>query len=137
MDTSQRRYRLLWRTASHIASGVLVLAIVSVHFTGMTAFRVEPLLVDGSFSNPAALHTQALAVEEQLANLIALGCGTAQGFLLGKPVDASAATRLVEEEGAADALAASDQIKQVWFVQPGRQYDGQCNFGAVLRLPHS
>ncbi len=47
---------------SYIATGILVLAIVSLHFTGMTAFRVEPLLVDGSFSNPEALHALALAV---------------------------------------------------------------------------
>ncbi len=34
--------------------------------------------------------------EEQLANLIALGCGTAQGYLLGKPLGAHSATELVE-----------------------------------------
>lgn len=47
---------------SYIATGILVLAIVSLHFTGMTAFRVEPLLVDGNFSNPEALRALALAV---------------------------------------------------------------------------
>ena len=34
--------------------------------------------------------------EDQLENLIALGCGTAQGFLLGKPLDVASATALVE-----------------------------------------
>lgn len=45
-----------------VAAPVLALAIVSLHFTGMAAFRVEPLLIDGSFSNPAALRALALAV---------------------------------------------------------------------------
>ena len=47
---------------SYIATGILVLAIASLHFTGMTAFSVEPMLADGSFSNPEALHALALAV---------------------------------------------------------------------------
>jgi len=34
--------------------------------------------------------------EEQLANLIALGCGTAQRYFLGRPLDAGRATELVE-----------------------------------------
>ncbi|MGE0231613.1 MAG: putative bifunctional diguanylate cyclase/phosphodiesterase [Flavobacteriaceae bacterium] len=44
--------------------------------------------------------------EEQLANLIALGCGTAQGYLLGRPMNADSATRLlgmhVPDEGRAE-----------------------------------
>ena len=36
--------------------------------------------------------------EEQLEKLIALGCGAAQGFLLGKPLDAQSATALLEAE---------------------------------------
>ncbi|MEW9612907.1 EAL domain-containing protein [Shinella sp. S4-D37] len=43
-------------------AGVLALAIVTLHFTGMTALRVEPLMVDGSFSNPEALQTLAIAI---------------------------------------------------------------------------
>ncbi|MBE0694527.1 MAG: EAL domain-containing protein, partial [Aquamicrobium sp.] len=35
---------------------------VGLHFTGMTAFRVEPMLVDGSFSDPAALQALAFAI---------------------------------------------------------------------------
>ena len=46
----------------YIATVVLVIAIVSLHFTGMTAFRVSPMLVDGAFSNPAALQALALAI---------------------------------------------------------------------------
>ncbi|MBW3097435.1 bifunctional diguanylate cyclase/phosphodiesterase [Pseudohoeflea coraliihabitans] len=44
------------------AAGLLVLAIVGLHFTGMTAFKVDPLHVDAAFSNPAALRAMALAV---------------------------------------------------------------------------
>ena len=37
---------------------------------------------------------------------ISLGCGTAQGFLLGEPFDADQATRLVVGEMKAAALSA-------------------------------
>ncbi|WP_454862611.1 putative bifunctional diguanylate cyclase/phosphodiesterase [Paraburkholderia fungorum] len=50
------------RWAGNAMTGLLALAILTLHFTGITAFRVEPALVDGSFSNPAALHTLALAI---------------------------------------------------------------------------
>jgi diguanylate cyclase (GGDEF)-like protein len=43
-------------------AAVLSLAIVALHFTGMAAFQVEPLLIDGSFSNPEALQALALAI---------------------------------------------------------------------------
>ena len=54
--------RMTGSRADFIAVPVLALAIVSLHFTGMAAFRVEPLLIDGSFSNPDALRALALAV---------------------------------------------------------------------------
>lgn len=50
------------RHAVNMMTGLLTLAIVALHFTGMTAFRVEPLLVDRSFSDPQALHALAIAV---------------------------------------------------------------------------
>ena len=50
------------RRAEFLAAPVLALAIVSLHFTGMAAFRVEPLLIEGAFSNPDALRALALAV---------------------------------------------------------------------------
>lgn len=50
------------RHAATLMAGVFAVAIVVLHFTGMTAFRVEPLLVDGSFSNPQALQTLAIAI---------------------------------------------------------------------------
>ncbi len=49
-------------SGARLAAAVLVTAIVSLHFTGMTAFRVAPMMVDGSFSNPEALRALALAV---------------------------------------------------------------------------
>ena len=40
----------------------LMTAIVSLHFTGMTAMTVEPLDISGHFVNPAALRIVALAI---------------------------------------------------------------------------
>ena len=34
---------------------ILTLGIVSLHFTGMAAFGVYPLLIDGTFANAAAM----------------------------------------------------------------------------------
>jgi len=50
------------QSGEYTAVSALVLAIVGLHFTGMTAFRVEPMMVDGNFSNPEALRALALAV---------------------------------------------------------------------------
>ena len=41
---------------------ILTLGIVSLHFTGMAAFGVYPLLIDGTFANAAAFKNLALAV---------------------------------------------------------------------------
>ena len=59
--------------AATFMTGVLAVAIVTLHFTGMTAFRVEPLLVDGSFSNPEAL--QALAIAFAAMSFVIIGAG--------------------------------------------------------------
>ncbi len=48
--------------AERFAVPVFAFAIVSLHFTGMAAFRVEPLMIDGSYSNPDALRALAIAV---------------------------------------------------------------------------
>ncbi|TBY51500.1 putative bifunctional diguanylate cyclase/phosphodiesterase [Rhizobium leguminosarum] len=45
-----------------ISVGLLTLAIVSLHFTGMTAFKLTPIFIDDSYSNPAALQAMALAI---------------------------------------------------------------------------
>lgn len=62
-----------------VSTGVLVLAIVSLHFTGMTAFEVDPLLIDGSFSNPGALRALALAVAG--VAVIVVGSGIASHLI--------------------------------------------------------
>lgn len=50
------------RHAEAIGSGLLVLAIVTLHFTAMAAFKVTPLLIDGSYSNPEAMRALGFAV---------------------------------------------------------------------------
>ncbi|WP_062210696.1 EAL domain-containing protein [Aureimonas sp. AU12] len=64
---------------ARIGTALLVLAIVGLHFTGMTAFRVEPMVIDGSFSNPAALRALALAVAG--VALVIIGAGFASGMI--------------------------------------------------------
>ncbi|MBR0663329.1 hypothetical protein GXW71_03070 [Roseomonas hellenica] len=63
------------------ATGVLVLAIVGLHFTGMAAFRVTPLLIDGAYSNPGA--QQALILAVAIVALVILGAGLAIYLLDG------------------------------------------------------
>ena len=59
----------------YIAVGVLVLAIVSLHFTGMTAFEVHALKVAPGFANPAAMEALAMAVA--VVGLLIIGTGLA------------------------------------------------------------
>lgn len=49
------------QAVNHMA-GMLSLAILALHFTGMTALNVTPLNVGGEFSDTSALHTLALAI---------------------------------------------------------------------------
>ncbi|WP_349644484.1 putative bifunctional diguanylate cyclase/phosphodiesterase [Rhizobium calliandrae] len=83
--------RLVSRSDRYIAMGVLVLAIVSLHFTGMAAFHVSPMLIDGSFSNPAAL--QALALAVAAVALIIVGAGLAS-YLIDTSMRAESYERL-------------------------------------------
>lgn len=63
-----------------VSAGLFTLGIVALHFTGMTAFRVDPMIVDASlFVNPAALRGMALAVAGVAA--IVLGAGWASTFI--------------------------------------------------------
>ena len=55
------------------SAGVFFLAIVALHFTGMTAFQVTPLLIDNQFSNPAAMQALALAVASVALVIVAAG----------------------------------------------------------------
>jgi len=57
------------------AAAVLVLAIVSLHFTAMAAVRVTPLVMRSAHADDAALHAMALGVA--VAGLIIIGTGLA------------------------------------------------------------
>ncbi|PHR19052.1 MAG: bifunctional diguanylate cyclase/phosphodiesterase [Hoeflea sp.] len=65
----------------YMAAGLLFLGIVSLHFTGMTAFQVTPLLLDNGFSNPAAM--QALAIAVAVVALVIVGAGLASYLIDG------------------------------------------------------
>jgi len=57
----------------YIAAAVLVLAIVGLHFTGMTAYHVHALKVAPAYSNPAAMEALAMAVA--VVGLLIIGTG--------------------------------------------------------------
>ncbi|WP_313593732.1 putative bifunctional diguanylate cyclase/phosphodiesterase [Agrobacterium cavarae] len=61
------------RKGSNVMAMVLTLAIAVLHFTGMTAFKVEPMYVDGSFSNPDSLWTLAIAISGMAFVIVACG----------------------------------------------------------------
>ncbi|AYG61613.1 putative bifunctional diguanylate cyclase/phosphodiesterase [Rhizobium jaguaris] len=83
--------RRVSRSDKYVATGVLVLAIVSLHFTGMTAFRVSPMLIDGSFSNPAALQALALAVAGVALTIVGAGLAS---YLIDNSMRAESYERL-------------------------------------------
>ena len=67
------------RAGPHLATVLFFLSIIGLHFTGMTAFKVTPMLVDGSFSNPEAL--SALAFSVTCVGLFIVGSGFACSFI--------------------------------------------------------
>jgi len=67
--------RISWRGRRPVSAGVFFLAIICLHFTGMTAFQVTPMLIDDGFSNPAAM--QALALAVATVALVIVGAGLA------------------------------------------------------------
>ncbi|MDF1609553.1 EAL domain-containing protein [Hoeflea sp. YIM 152468] len=73
-----------------LSAGVFFLAIIVLHFTGMTAFKVTPLLVDNEFSNPAAMQALALAVAS--VALVIVGAGLASYM-----IDDSARTETLDQ----------------------------------------
>jgi diguanylate cyclase (GGDEF)-like protein len=75
----------------YLETGVLALAIASLHYTGMTAFRVEPMLIDGAFSNPESLQTLALAVAG--VAIVIVGAGLAS-YLIDDSMRAEASEAL-------------------------------------------
>ncbi|WP_210168844.1 bifunctional diguanylate cyclase/phosphodiesterase [Aureimonas sp. D3] len=77
LDTARRLERE--SMGSHGATALFFLSIISLHFTGMTAFQVTPMLVDGSFSDPDAM--RALAVSVASVGLIIVCSGFACSFI--------------------------------------------------------
>lgn len=68
-----------------LAVALLVLAILTLHLTGMTAFHVEPLLIENRFSNPAALQALGFAVA---GVAVLIGCAGLAGYLIDEGVRA-------------------------------------------------
>jgi len=62
-------------SSRYVAAGLLVLAIVSLHFTGMAAISVTPMLADGQLIDPSAGQAMALAVAA--VGLLIVGTGLA------------------------------------------------------------
>lgn len=79
------------RHAMNKAAALLAAGIVALHFTGMTAFRVQPMLLPGSFSDPAALHALALAIG--CMALVIVGAGLVS-YLIDDSSRAEAVERL-------------------------------------------
>ncbi|MEX3689841.1 putative bifunctional diguanylate cyclase/phosphodiesterase [Paraburkholderia sp. BR14263] len=77
--------------SARLVAGVLALAIAALHFTGMSAFQVVPMPLDGHFSNPAALHALALAVACMALVIAGAGCVS---FLLDDSVRAESVEHL-------------------------------------------
>ncbi|WP_416355375.1 EAL domain-containing protein [Aureimonas phyllosphaerae] len=61
------------------SAGLFFLSIIGLHFTGMTAFQVTPMAIEGSFSNPEALNALAFAVT--CVGLAIVSAGFASGFI--------------------------------------------------------
>ena len=65
-----------------VAVGLLTLAIVSLHFTAMTAFRLTPLVIYKGYTNPAAM--QAMALSVALVSLMIVGAVLASYLIDGQ-----------------------------------------------------
>ena len=59
----------------YLAAAILVLAIVSLHFTAMAALQVTPMAMRGDYTDPAALHAMALGVAA--VGMMVVGTGLA------------------------------------------------------------
>ncbi|RFC63469.1 EAL domain-containing protein [Fulvimarina endophytica] len=64
---------------SYLATTLFVIAITGLHFTGMTAFQVSPMAIDGPFADPDAL--TALAFSVAIVGLFIVGSGFATSFI--------------------------------------------------------
>ncbi len=54
--------RRTWQFSSNLALGLFVLAVVGLHFTGMTAVSVTPMLTGAAGTDPEVLEAMAIAV---------------------------------------------------------------------------
>lgn len=77
--------------ARNLMAGLFALAILTLHFTGMTALRVQSMLIGGSFSNPQALQALALAVAGMALLILATGLVS---FLIDDSTQAETVKRL-------------------------------------------
>ena len=64
-----------WSFSHHAALGFFVLGVISLHFTGMTAFTVTPLATGAPLADPGVLAAMAVAVAG--VSLIIVGTGAA------------------------------------------------------------
>ena len=71
--------RAKWRHADAVAVAYLVAAIVSLHFTAMTAVSVTPLDIDGAGFSQHALYAMAFAVAG--VGMVIIGTGLSSYFI--------------------------------------------------------
>ncbi|ALN75304.1 EAL domain-containing protein [Aureimonas sp. AU20] len=110
------------RARAHGASGLFFLSIIGLHFTGMTAFGVTPMQVDGSFSNPEALNALAFAVG--CVGLFIVGSGFASSFIDNK-ARAAASDALANMSNGLTMLSpggmvtlVNDRVRQLFGLEP-------------------
>lgn len=74
-----------WAASHHIALALFVSAVVSLHFTGMTAFSVTPLVTGAPLADPATLAAMAIAVAS--VSVIIAGTGVATYIIDAKATE--------------------------------------------------
>ncbi len=74
-----------WTFSHHLALGLFVLAVISLHFTGMTALSVTPLVTGAQLADPDILVTMAVAVAG--VSLIIAGTGVATYIIDSKATE--------------------------------------------------
>ena len=80
-----------WRHRFAGSVTLFVMAIIGLHFTGMSALRITPLLLEPAKSNPEAVAALALAIVAMTALIIATG---ALSYSLDEKVNADAFQRI-------------------------------------------
>ena len=77
--------------ARNVMAGIFALAIISLHFTGMAAFHVEPLVLPGNWANGGELTALALAIAGMAVLLVSGGVAS---YLIDDRVRSEAAEAL-------------------------------------------